>query len=786
MPVKKLKKNKTKKQPSEARLKTVKIKPHHARPYRKRHYGLLYLSILVLVLIGVISWQYRSLAHQQQRSARNFVSELFSNGNANQKSHISSSYGFSFSYDPEQMYASGVDSATGNLYLGKELQTVRPYNVLRVSPLWVVNKNQQSSVNFQYYADQQAAGVSLSELEKKLVVTPSTTASNPLSQTSTEEVTLDGVQFIKTSWTRPLKTKLSSAFSLSFVTYVGVVNSKPLVIRADSGLSGQPPSWSDSIIASIKFGKQSLAYLPVLAAKPTNVEASLSILDRLTMTGLARAAVTPVTASEKVSALYSPAVVKIYNVYCMDILFDGQPYLTNACEGSTGSGFFISSDGYIGTNGHVATANPKDIVITDALNNLVTKGDEKFFDLIAARANITDGDVAGAKTQADIISRAVDLMYSRIPDSAFTMTNSVNNLLVTLGQKEPNVDELISLTNNRKSYTQQDSIKHAELIGADYRANDGITSFKSSDVAIIKIKGFSFPVVKTGSISSVVQGGGLNILGFPANASDNGVVDSTASKVTLTTGKVSAVKNAQGSTKKLIETDTTIGHGNSGGPVLDDSGNVIGIATYTADGSGQGNGVFNYVRDVQDLLDLASKKSISLNKTSVSQIAWEKAVNLFYTGHYSKSLKHFADAKRLYPQNSRVDEFVGSANTHIKNGEDIKDFPIVLVAGGAVAALVIAGAAIVSIKRHKHTHEVYKSQVATGAMQPLPLNGSAQQVAYNPYQIPTARNIFQQPAPPLASTPFLQPGSPTWGNTMHKKQTQAQPVKPHHPKRPTQ
>ena len=145
----------------------------------------------------------------------------------------------------------------------------------------------------------------------------------------------------------------------------------------------------------------------------------------------------------------------------------------------------------------------------------------------------------------------------------------------------------MQLTEDGEKYSEQTSIKIAKEVASDFRAFDGIVTFRGSDVAILKISGSDYPVVNLGSVASLTQGSEITILGYPGNASNNGLVDSTESKVTLTAGKVSAIKNAQGSDKKLVETDTTIGHGNSGGPAIDDQGLVFGLATYTSDGAGQ-------------------------------------------------------------------------------------------------------------------------------------------------------------------------------------------------------
>ena len=66
-----------------------------------------------------------------------------------------------------------------------------------------------------------------------------------------------------------------------------------------------------------------------------------SLLDTLLIPRLLRrlANKVDIDASGRIAALYGPAAVKIYNVYAMDINFDGELFMGNLISGGTGSGF---------------------------------------------------------------------------------------------------------------------------------------------------------------------------------------------------------------------------------------------------------------------------------------------------------------------------------------------------------------------------------------------------------------------------------------------------------------
>jgi S1-C subfamily serine protease len=438
------------------------------------------------------------------------------------------------------------------------------------------------------------------------------------------------------------------------------------------------------------------------------------------------------SSSELNGAKYSPAVVKIYHFYCFDININGAPYLKDVCEALTGSGFIIGSEGQIATNGHVVHASARDLVINHALDKLF-KGDSRYIEQLMEVANVRESDLQGLTKPEDIASAIIDRFYA-IPDNVFTTPNSVDNLLVGLNTTTPDLEYLQKLTEQRKSYVEDQNIRSAKVLATDFRYFDGIKAWKQSDVSIIKINNKNLPVVKLGNIEGLTQGANLTILGFPGSAGSNGLV-SEQSKVTLTEGKVSSIKNAKGSVKKLLETDTTIGSGNSGGPALDQDGNVVGLATYTVDQSGTGGGTFNYIRDIKDLKDLAQRASISIKTESETQTEWEKGINYFYDSRYSKALKSFEKVKETFPQHSRVGEFTTLAKTHIDRGEDKKDFPIIPI---LISLFVLTTGFAVSVFlffRHRKNHRLYQQEASNLSSSSVTENNV---IAYNagPVQAP--------------------------------------------------
>jgi len=102
----------------------------------------------------------------------------------------------------------------------------------------------------------------------------------------------------------------------------------------------------------------------------------------------------------------------------------------------------------------------------------------------------------------------------------------------------------------------------AELVGSD----------GENDVALLKIDGQNLPTVSLGDSENLQVGDQVAAIGNPLGELTN----------TLTVGYVSALDreiNTDGAPINMLQTDAAINSGNSGGPLFDMYGNVIGITT---------------------------------------------------------------------------------------------------------------------------------------------------------------------------------------------------------------
>lgn len=232
-----------------------------------------------------------------------------------------------------------------------------------------------------------------------------------------------------------------------------------------------------ALIGGLIVGSISLYYLNTvdLTDNTNNINTNTSLIEAINTRD------DPPTTVEAIAELVTPTVVGIETVEITQDMF-----MRNREVAGVGSGFIITSDGYILTNQHVVTDNPKKITVS-----------------------LKDG-------------------------------NSLE----------------------------------ADLIWSD----------ATLDLAVIKIEASNLPVAVLGNSESLSVGQMAVAIGNPLGLTF---------ERTVTSGIVSALNRSiiDGSTiaEDLIQTDASINKGNSGGPLLDKNGNVIGINTYKIS-SGEGMG----------------------------------------------------------------------------------------------------------------------------------------------------------------------------------------------------
>jgi serine protease Do len=115
------------------------------------------------------------------------------------------------------------------------------------------------------------------------------------------------------------------------------------------------------------------------------------------------------------------------------------------------------------------------------------------------------------------------------------------------------------------------------------------------DLALVKVDGSGFPHLPLAELAEVHPGASVLAVGYPSGGLS----------ATVTKGIVSAIGKIEHHDGTWIQTDVALNPGNSGGPLLDAEGDVVGIATMKRVESATGAPAegMNFALSAQDVID---------------------------------------------------------------------------------------------------------------------------------------------------------------------------------------
>jgi S1-C subfamily serine protease len=411
-----------------------------------------------------------------------------------------------------------------------------------------------------------------------------------------------------------------------------------------------------------------------------------------------------VSEGQRLAMFSKPAVVRIYDGYIGQIYWPDNGKTYQAIAAGSGSGAFINPNGYIATNAHV----------TDATH----QGDEKGKESVLT---------------AFIVQLARD--YNRDPREVLNNGDLVRGILSKAS--------LRSFTHIHHVITPDGSNFPFEIKAFGAPVGDG------KDVSIIKIEIKNAPVLKLGDSDKVQLQDHITVFGYPG-AADTDVLDQkSALEASITDGKVSAKKNAQDGAPVLqVSAPTT--HGNSGGPVLNDKGEVVGMLTFRGDTvNGQEVQGFNFVIPSSTMKEFI-KQAGTDNEEGLVDKRYREGLELYWDGSYTKAIQRFEEVARLYPQHSETARLIRDSQQAIAEGKEKSGLGSLLLIGvlGLVGILVVGGVIGFVVMRSK------KQPARPAGQQAFqPQHGYPQQASYPPQPA-----YGQPPQPPSQPSYGQQPG----------------------------
>ena len=479
--------------------------------------------------------------------------------------------------------------------------------------------------------------------------------------------------------------------------------------------------------------------------------------------------------------LASPAVVRIVSEVDGQVICKGcneGSDITFPLDGSTyalafsGSGAFISSDGYVLTADHVVDYDNNDQIILDFFNEAVNE---------FAQATGTSQNDAQAIFLQLVNENLISIPTKVVSQKVFLSTAYTGSLTNPAGVTSFDITRIV--------------------------ANSPVDK---QDVAVVKVEAKDMPYLQLAPANSVKVQDTITAVAYPADAdtgdftallspSSGGNVNTANSLLTasVNTAQVTGQKTFSDGTP-VYETSGLANHGSSGGPVIDTQGRIIGVVDAIAISSGQEDTRVVYLIPSDVAAQYVRQAGATTGGTFMTQ--WTKAISEYdATGpcHFTNAKRDLTNLKNSYPAFGGVTPYLTDAQSKATAAECPAPGPNLAVIGGICGGLLLL-VIIVAVLIFALTRRGKKPQPApavAGAYGTAP-NVYAQQT---PGQLPPSTPGYTpQPSAPVSGyaptvppsgpgAPYAAPQAPTpQPQAYPQPQPQQQAYTPQPPQAPTQ
>jgi S1-C subfamily serine protease len=385
----------------------------------------------------------------------------------------------------------------------------------------------------------------------------------------------------------------------------------------------------------------------------------------------------------------------------------------------TGSGAVVTGDGYIVTNAHVVA--PDEDSVTEALIDDLGPTLEKDITAIQQEIDKQFGSVLSNDAKEALTDGYID----------FVAENS------DLGERTKATAVLAGVASPSERKAKGRAAEIVE-IGKEY---------PDKDVAVLKVQASNLYTLPLGDDADATSGTKVFAIGYPATATfASGAAMESQLEPSISSGTVSARKTVE-SGYSVIQHNAAIQAGSSGGPMVDQTGRIVGLTT--AGNTGENQGTFYFSVPVTLVKEFLQRKNVQA-APSPATVQYSAALDEFDEKHYKKALRQLQALDRTSPGLPFVADKISATQRRIDAGEDVPEssFPIVpvaIAAGVLVLLLLLLGIGL--------SRKGKKKQAAGGG--PLPPIPTA-----SPYGTPGGYGTpTEQPQP--SGAPTAPP--PSWG-----------------------
>ncbi|MGG6267281.1 trypsin-like peptidase domain-containing protein [Leptolyngbya sp. AN03gr2] len=314
--------------------------------------------------------------------------------------------------------------------------------------------------------------------------------------------------------------------------------------------------------------------------------------------------------------------------------------------GGTGSGFFINTEGYIVTNAHVVST--------------VEKGENGCKSILF---NKLVEKVTGDKPEdvsAEVKSRIRN--DSKLED--FVLYQNV---------------VLFNESSGDRGYQFKFDLKKLGKPIQDTKDSEG----GNKDVAVIKIALKNTPALLLSDPAEIVQyQDKVTTIGYPGAADLN---EKALSEASVMDNTVANPNKILADRTPVIQLNQTILRGTSGGPVLNEQGKVIGIATFSFGNDAEEVAFAVPASVIREFLSPAG----ATNQTGTINELYQQGLQLYGRGEYEGAKLKFEAVKGLFKYHSEIDRLIRDSNQKIAERAVSPQFLFWGVIGGFTTLILV-------------------------------------------------------------------------------------------------
>jgi S1-C subfamily serine protease len=218
------------------------------------------------------------------------------------------------------------------------------------------------------------------------------------------------------------------------------------------------------------------------------------------------------------------------------------------------------------------------------------------------------------------------------------------------------------------------------------------TAMSERDLALLRVDMAGLPSLPLAESRAVKIGDALRILGFPGVVLSHELLNATAKvEASVTNGSVSGFKQDVRN-QPVIQTDAPAAWGNSGGPVINDRGEVIGVLTFVSPAPGPEGGLiqgFNFIIPSDAVREFLRDTPVDLSAKGAFNQAWHLGLRRFFAGDWETAAEALREAERLLPGLPDIMRVTAETDERLRNPPP-RAFPwplaTLLVGGASLAA----------------------------------------------------------------------------------------------------